>query len=458
METKANYAIVGFFTVLVIAAAFGFVYWMAEYGRGGQMAPLAIRIPGSANGLSIGSPVRFNGIAVGTVRNLAIDKDDPQFSIAFTDVQADAPVTTSTKAVLEVQGLTGAAYIELSGGNVGDENILQRALATGEPAVLVADQSSVANLLTTADKILKRADDAIGQLQGFIVDAREPLTNTIKNAETFSKALSNNADGIDEFLKSVGALSETISGLSGRLDTTLAAAEELLRAVDTQKIDKIVSNTQQFTGKLAEASDKIGPALDSFTKTDRDVPANFGRQCRGNDSERSTRYVAAVDSQKVAKVVDDVSVASADARSAIAGFNELSQSVTNRKQDIDQAITDFTQLGNKLNNASDKLDGILVKVDSFLGSGEANSLSVEARKTLESIRNVADNLNARIGPIADNFARFSNTGLRDIQSLVNDTRQTVRGLDDAIGNFDRNPQRLLFGGETVKQYDGRTRR
>lgn len=172
METKANYAIVGFFTMLVIAAAFGFVYWMAEYGRGGTLAPLAIRIPGSANGLSIGSPVRFNGIAVGSVRSLYIDKEDPQFSVAFTEVRADAPVTASTKAVLEIQGLTGAAYIELSGGNAGDANILEKAIATGEPAVLLADQSSVTNLLATADKILKRADDAIGQLQGFITDAR----------------------------------------------------------------------------------------------------------------------------------------------------------------------------------------------------------------------------------------------------------------------------------------------
>ena len=36
METKANYALVGFFTLLVIAAAFGFVYWMAQSGRGGR--------------------------------------------------------------------------------------------------------------------------------------------------------------------------------------------------------------------------------------------------------------------------------------------------------------------------------------------------------------------------------------------------------------------------------------
>ncbi|NML73344.1 MCE family protein [Rhizobium sp. S-51] len=456
METKANYAIVGFFTMLVIAAAFGFVYWMAEYGRGGPMAPLAIRIPGSANGLSIGSPVRFNGIAVGSVRNLYIDKQDPQFSVAFTEVRADAPVTTSTKAVLEIQGLTGAAYIELSGGNAADENILAKAISTGEPAVLLADQSSVTNLLATADKILQRADNAIGELQGFISDARQPLTNTVKNAETFSKSLADNAEGIDKFLESVSALSESVSGLSGRLDTTLAAAEDLFKALNSDKIDKILSNTEEFTGNFADASDKIGPAIDNF----RETAATFQRF--GENADKTLAKVdevfAAVDKQKIGKVMDDVSAASGDAREAVKSFKDLSLNISERTQDIDQAITDFTQLANKLNNASDQVDGILKKVDSFLGSGEADSLSVEARKTLQSIRGAADNLNAKIGPIADNLARFSNTGLRDIQSLVTDTRQTVRGLNDAITNFDRDPQRLLFGGDTVKQYDGRTRR
>lgn len=128
METKANYAIVGFFTVFVVAAAFGFVYWMSQYGRSGEMIELVVNIPGSANGLSVGSPVRFNGIPVGTVRNLAIDANDPRYSIALTEVSVDAPVLKSTKATLEVQGLTGAAYIELSGGHKGDENILKTAI------------------------------------------------------------------------------------------------------------------------------------------------------------------------------------------------------------------------------------------------------------------------------------------------------------------------------------------
>ncbi|MGX5668087.1 MCE family protein [Rhizobium daejeonense] len=456
METRANYAIVGFFTVLVIAAAFGFVYWMAEYGRGGPVAPLAIRIPGSANGLSIGSPVRFNGIAVGSVRNLYIDKDDPQFSVAFTEVRADAPVSSSTKAVLEIQGLTGAAYIELSGGNAGGENILEKAIATGEPAVLIADQSSVTNLLATADKILQRANGAIGELQGFIEDSRVPLTNTVKNAETFSKALADNADGIDKFLESVSALSTSVSGLSGRLDSTLSAAEDLFRSLNSEKIDKILTNTQEATANFAEASKKIAPAIDGFKET-ASTFQQFGVHA-DQTLTKVTALVDAIDTQKVGRVVDDVSVAAADARTAISGFKDLSQSVTNRRQDIDQAITDFTQLANKLNNASERVDGILKKVDGILGSDDTSSLTAEARKTLESIRVMAENLNARITPIADNLARFSNGGLRDIQSLVTDTRQTMRDLNDAITNFDRDPQRLIFGGENVKQYDGRTRR
>ena len=94
----------------------------------------------------------------------------------------------------------------------------------------------------------------------------------------------------------------------------------------------------------------------------------------------------------------------------------------------------------------------------FLGDADAPSLSAEARTTLESFRKMADNLNAQIGPIADNLKRFSGSGLRDVEALVTDTRRTVQSLENTISTFDKNPQRLLFGGETVKQYDGRTRR
>jgi phospholipid/cholesterol/gamma-HCH transport system substrate-binding protein len=456
METKANYAIVGFFTLLVIAAAFGFVYWMAQSGRGGPMAELAIRIPGSANGLSVGSAVRFNGIPVGSVRSLTIDPDDPRYSIAFTEVRADAPVFQSTRSVLEVQGLTGAAYIELSGGAKGEENILQKAMESGRPAVLIADQSSVTNLLATADKILERADQAIGDIQGFVGDARGPLTQTIRNVETFTAALSNNSDSIDEFLNSLSSLSATVDRVSGTLNSTLEAADQLVRAIDAERVNQVVANAERVSRNVANASESFGQLVDNV----RNAAESFAQV--GTDAQsvlrRADGLLAAVDPGQVGTAIQNISAASEDARQTLASARDVVDDVAHRSEDINRAITDFTELAGKLNNASTQVNDILAKVDGMVSSDESQGLFAEARRTLESFRTVADNINARVGPIADNLQRFSASGLRDIQTLVNDTRRTVDTLNQTITNFDDNPQRLIFGGETVKEYDGRTRR
>lgn len=456
METKANYALVGFFTVLVIAAAFFFVYWMSQYGRGGEMAQLAIRIPGSANGLSVGSPVRFNGIPVGSVRSLAIDKDDPRFSIAMTEVSTSAPVKKSTSAVLEVQGLTGAAYVELSGGKADDPNILRQAFDTDTAAVLDAEQSSVTNILSTADKILKRADAAITDIQGFVADARGPLTTTIRNAEQFSGSLARNGENIDQFLQSVGGLSDTFKNLSGRLDTVLAAVDSLVKAVDPEKVEDFVGNVDKVSKDIAAASGDVKTTMEGFRKTAETFKA-FGERATAT-LDKVDDLVAAVDQQKVSGAIDNISVATADARKAIASVTGVANSIGERREDIDQIITDAKQMANKLNAASSRVDGVLAKLDGFLGEGDSESLFAEAKATLQSIKQAADTLNGRIGPIADGLQRFSGSGLRDVEALVLDTRRTIQNLDSAISGFERNPQRLLFGGETVKQYDGRTRR
>ncbi|MCX8997535.1 MCE family protein [Rhizobiaceae bacterium BDR2-2] len=457
METKANYAIVGFFTLLVVAAAFGFVYWTSQFGRSGPMAQLVIRIPGSANGLSVGSPVRFNGIPVGTVRALSIDRTDPRFSVALTEVQADAPVYSNTRAVLEIQGLTGSAYVELSANSDPEgQNILEESLQHDRPAVLNADLSSVTNLLATADKILQRADDAIGQIQTFVNDSREPLTQTVRNAQTFSQALSDNADGINTFLESVGALSTTVTGLSGRLDSTLQAIEDMVKSVDAGKVDSILSNADKVSQDIARASGELPETIESFRRTARSFEA-FGAGARAT-LERVDALVASVDTAKIGTTVDNVTSAASDVREAVQSVRGIADDIGARRQDIDRAVANFTDMSNKLNAASNRVDGILAKVDGLLGSDDSQSVMVQARATLESFKRMADNLNAQISPIAANLSRFSGTGLRDLQTLITDTRRTMQNLDDTISNFDRNPQRLLFGGETVKEYDGRTRR
>ncbi len=67
METKANYVAVGAFTLLLLLAMFGLVWWTNGGGGAADTATLRIRIPGSASGLGRGSAVLFNGVKVGDV-------------------------------------------------------------------------------------------------------------------------------------------------------------------------------------------------------------------------------------------------------------------------------------------------------------------------------------------------------------------------------------------------------
>jgi phospholipid/cholesterol/gamma-HCH transport system substrate-binding protein len=86
METRANYVIVGIFTLVAILAAFGFVYWTAAIGDRGETVMMRVRIPGSASGLGRGSFVLFNGVKVGDVRRVYIDVENPSVAIADTEI------------------------------------------------------------------------------------------------------------------------------------------------------------------------------------------------------------------------------------------------------------------------------------------------------------------------------------------------------------------------------------
>ena len=61
METRANYALIGAFTIAMALAAFGFVYWFSGPSKSGKQQFYQIVFSGSVSGLTKGSSVLFNG-------------------------------------------------------------------------------------------------------------------------------------------------------------------------------------------------------------------------------------------------------------------------------------------------------------------------------------------------------------------------------------------------------------
>src|SRR5436305_8777387 len=73
METRANFVLIGSFTLAVIAGAFGFVLWFQSLHTTKARTPLRIVFEGPAAGLRNGGSVNFNGIRVGEVMSVKLD-------------------------------------------------------------------------------------------------------------------------------------------------------------------------------------------------------------------------------------------------------------------------------------------------------------------------------------------------------------------------------------------------
>jgi len=190
METRARYALIGLFILAVIAASFGFVYWLENKGGFGERETYQIKFQGSVSGLLIGSAVLFNGIRVGEVTGLGLNADAPQDVVATIAVVRGTPIRSDTEVNIETQGLTGGAAVALKGGNASSPLVAGEG---GTPAMLIAAPQAGQDWTQAARDAFQRVDEVLQQ-------NADLLHSAIENIDTFSDALARNSDKVDGIL------------------------------------------------------------------------------------------------------------------------------------------------------------------------------------------------------------------------------------------------------------------
>ncbi len=204
METRARYALIGLFTVAVVLAGFAFVFWIQNAGGLGQRSAYRVRFDGSVSGLLVGSNVLFNGMRVGEVTALELDKNQPNIVMATLAVAPATPIRTDFSVGMDFQGLTGAPVVVLSGGSPdapAPESI------DGLPPLLIAAPNAGQTLTQSATNTLRSVDKVMS-------DNAEPLHIAIKNFSTFSDVLSRNSERIDGILAGLERMTGGAAGTS----------------------------------------------------------------------------------------------------------------------------------------------------------------------------------------------------------------------------------------------------
>lgn len=258
MESRANYALVGLFTLAVIAAMFGFIYWFGSSG-GGRKQDVRVIFTGTVTGLARGSSVLFNGLRVGEVKQLGLQPGDPGRIYGVIEVDNTTPLRADTRARIEAQGLAGVVALQLIGG---DQNAAVLQAKPGEPLpTIIAERSEIQDIIETVRAVAKKADDVLGGIDGLIKSNSESITNTVRNVEKFSTALGNNADGVDKLMASFGQIADTISPLSQKLGVLSEELTSVVRSIDEKKISNIVDNIDKFTAALGGSSSDVSKAV-----------------------------------------------------------------------------------------------------------------------------------------------------------------------------------------------------
>ena len=82
MEKNANYALVGASSLILFVGLVVFVVWLARLQFNRDFDIYDILFQGPVRGLSQGGEVHFNGIKVGEVTKIALDRTNPTRVIA----------------------------------------------------------------------------------------------------------------------------------------------------------------------------------------------------------------------------------------------------------------------------------------------------------------------------------------------------------------------------------------
>ncbi|HMS83905.1 MAG TPA: MlaD family protein [Nitrospira sp.] len=273
MEPKVNYVLVGSFVALLGVAILAGILWLGKSDYRGLYDRYEAHMAESVAGLSVDSSVKYRGVDVGRVRAIALHPDNPEEVLLTLDVVRGTPVKTDTIAVLETQGLTGLATINLTGGS-REAPSLQAQAGQAYP-VIKTGPSFFARLDKTASRLL--SEEGLAQLLADLDLAakgvanvldegnRTALTKTIQDLADVAQTLASHKTEIEQSLNGAAKSAENLSKLTASLN---AQVPPMLAGINNS-----VSAMNAATDELAKTTKTVGsvindarPELQQFTK------------------------------------------------------------------------------------------------------------------------------------------------------------------------------------------------
>ena len=231
MEEKVNYTLVGLFVLVLSAGLIGGVLWLSSgksYSK--QYDIYQTYIKESVAGLNLNAPVRYLGVDVGRVQKIVLAPNNVEEVQLTLAIERGTPVKVDTLAVLKTQGLTGFAFVDLTGGS-----------RDGPP--LHAQNNEEYPVIKSGPSLMTRLDAAVTLL----------LTNLNRSSENLNALLDDdNRRAFKHSLADIETLSHTLAARSAMIDSSLNNAS------------RTMENTARLSDELPQLIQRIQRSADAF--------------------------------------------------------------------------------------------------------------------------------------------------------------------------------------------------
>ncbi|HSC56528.1 MAG TPA: MlaD family protein [Nitrospira sp.] len=273
MEPKVNYIVVGAFVVVLAAAVLGVVLWLGKSDYRGVYDRYYAYMRESVSGLSVNSAVKYRGVDVGRVKDIVLSPENPEEVRLTLDILHGTPIKTDTVAVLETQGLTGLATLDLTGG-------------TRDAPALEASKDQEYPVIKTGPSLFFRLDTVISRL---LED--QGLTKLLTNLNQLSRQATavideDNRAALRRILKDLSEVTQTLAARHEQVDKGLLnasqSAENLAKMTETinkqmpillERVNKSAEALQVMTEELA----KTGKTVSGLVQETRPDLQEFSR-------------------------------------------------------------------------------------------------------------------------------------------------------------------------------------
>jgi phospholipid/cholesterol/gamma-HCH transport system substrate-binding protein len=268
METRANYVMVGSFVLVVLAGIFVAILWLAHAQFNQQFVNYDIYFTGSVTGLSVGAPVNLNGVSIGRVTEIRLDPANPDQVRVTIETDAQAPIKSDSVASLELTGITGIYYIEISGGT-REAPPITREEGQRYP-VIAAKPSRFASLVASAPEVMNRVIEVADRLSQILDDKnRLAIAQTLDNVRQISVVAVRDADKVDAIIDDTKAtVSDFHRTTMPAVNSSLADLQKALVSANTIISDLTVTSKvlNTATGHLDALIQENRPGLRDFSQ------------------------------------------------------------------------------------------------------------------------------------------------------------------------------------------------